>query len=148
MALALRRHRVERVRQTFARWKRPRPATSPSATLMSPTRFSELVRPISCSAMASGSHMEWFWEIPSTAQFLIHLSSFSRVIVFDRRGMGASNGVPHNAIPTWEQWAEDMGAELDAAESKQAAIVAAMDTGPLAILFAAMHSERAATSFS
>jgi class 3 adenylate cyclase/pimeloyl-ACP methyl ester carboxylesterase len=89
-----------------------------------------------------GSHIEWCWEIPSIAEFFFRLSFFSRLIVFDRRGTGASDGVPHNAIPTWEQWAEDMGAVLDAAGSRQAAIVATLDTGPMAILFAAMHPER------
>jgi class 3 adenylate cyclase len=45
-------------------------------------------------------------------------------------------------MPTWEQWAEDMGAVLDAAGSKQAAIVASLDAGPTAILLAAMHPEK------
>jgi class 3 adenylate cyclase/pimeloyl-ACP methyl ester carboxylesterase len=90
----------------------------------------------------AGSHIEWFWEIPSIAEFFLRLSSFSRLIIFDRRGTGASDGVPHNAIPTWEQWAEDMGAVLDAAGSKKAAILASLEAGPMAILFAAMHPER------
>jgi len=90
----------------------------------------------------AGSHIEWCWEVPSIAEFFFRLSSFSRLIVFDRRGTGASDGVPRNAIPTWEQWAEDMGAVLDAAGSRQAAILATLDAGPMAILFAAMHPER------
>ncbi|MBV8296344.1 MAG: adenylate/guanylate cyclase domain-containing protein [Acidimicrobiia bacterium] len=89
-----------------------------------------------------GSHIEWWWEIPASAEIFVRLSSFSRLIVFDRRGTGASDGVPRNAIPTWEQWAEDMGAVLDAAGSTKAAIMATLDAGPMAILFAAMHPER------
>ena len=75
------------------------------------------------------------------AEFLTRLASFSRLIVFDRRGSGASDGVPRNAIPTWEQWTEDMVAVLGAAGSKRTAILAAVDAGPIAILFAAMHPE-------
>src|SRR3974390_1425566 len=65
-----------------------------------------------------GSHIEWCWEIPSIAEFFVRLSAFSRLIVFDRRGSGASDGVSRSAIPTWEEFAEDMGAVLDAAGSQ------------------------------
>ncbi len=88
-----------------------------------------------------GSHIELFWESPSLAGVLTRLASFSRLIVFDRRGSGASDGVPRNAIPTWEQWTEDIVAVLGAAGSKRTAILAAVDAGPVAILFAAMHPE-------
>ena len=89
-----------------------------------------------------GNHLELFWEIPPTAEFLTRLASFSRLILFDRRGTGVSDGVPRNAIPTWEDWTEDVGAVLDAAGSQRTAIFAVGDGGPLAILFAAMHPER------
>jgi len=88
-----------------------------------------------------GSHIELFWESPALAGFLTRLASFSRLIAFDRRGSGASDGVPRNAIPTWEQWTEDIVAVLGAAGSKRTAILAAVDAGPVAILFAAMHPE-------
>ena len=89
-----------------------------------------------------GSHIEWWWEIPAIAEVFLRLSSFSRLIVFDRRGTGASDGIPRSAIPNWEQWAEDMGAVLDAAGSRKAAIVATLDAGPMAVLFAAVHPDR------
>jgi len=89
-----------------------------------------------------GSHFEHFWDLPMYAQFLRRLADFSRVIVFDRRGTGGSDGVPLAAISTWEEWAEDVGAVLDAVGSDRAAIVAAGDAGPIAILFAAMHPAR------
>ena len=88
-----------------------------------------------------GSHIELFWESPPLAEFLVRLASFSRLIAFDRRGSGASDGVPRNAIPTWEQWTEDIVAVLGAAGSKRTAILAAVDAGPVAILYAAMHPE-------
>jgi class 3 adenylate cyclase len=89
-----------------------------------------------------GSHIEVFWDVPEFAEFVRRLASFSRLIFFDRRGTGASDGVPRNAIPTWEEWTEDITAVLDAAGSKQAAVLAAADAGPIAVLFAAMHPER------
>jgi class 3 adenylate cyclase len=64
------------------------------------------------------------------------------VIFLDRRGTGASDGVPHSAIPTWEEWTEDIECVLDAAESEQASILATVDGGPIAILYAAVHPER------
>jgi pimeloyl-ACP methyl ester carboxylesterase len=89
-----------------------------------------------------GSHVDYFWDIPESAEFLKRLASFSRLLFFDRRGTGASDGVPRSAIPTWEEWAEDVGAVLDAAGSKQAAILAPLDFGPIALLYAALHPER------
>jgi class 3 adenylate cyclase len=64
------------------------------------------------------------------------------LIVFDRRGTGGSDSVPRNALPTWEEWTDDVQAVLDAVGSETAAIVAVLDAAPIAILFAAMHPER------
>ena len=89
-----------------------------------------------------GSHVDTFWDIAAVAEYMQRLASFSRVITFDRRGTGASDAVPDNAIPTWEEWAEDIGAVLDAARSEQAAILASLDAGPMAILYTVSHPER------
>src|SRR3974390_3661364 len=64
-----------------------------------------------------GSHIDSAWDVPLVADYWQRLASFSRLITFDRRGTGASDAVPDNAIPTWEEWAEDIGAVLDAAGS-------------------------------
>jgi pimeloyl-ACP methyl ester carboxylesterase len=71
-------------------------------------------------------------------EFLINLVAFIRLIIFDRRGSGASDGVSVNAMPTWEVWTEDILAVVGGAGSKRTAILAAGDAGPTAILFAAM----------
>jgi pimeloyl-ACP methyl ester carboxylesterase len=89
-----------------------------------------------------GQHIEFVWQLPEGAEFLTRLASISRLIRFDRRGVGASDGVPRNTIPTWEDLAEDAGAVLDAVGSQQTAIFAYHETGPMALLFAAMHPER------
>ncbi len=89
-----------------------------------------------------GSHVEHFWDMPLYAEFLTRLATFSRLILFDRRGTGASDDVPRGDFPTWEEWTDDLRAVLDAAGSRRTAIFAAADAGPIAILFAAMHPER------
>lgn len=88
-----------------------------------------------------GSHIELLWEIPEVPEFLANLAAFSRLILFDRRGSGASDGVSLKAMPTWEEWTEDILAVVDGAGSKRTAILAAGDAGPTAILFCAMHPE-------
>jgi class 3 adenylate cyclase len=88
-----------------------------------------------------GSHIEHCWEIPGQAKYLNGLAAFSRLIFFDRRGTGASDGVSFKAMPTWEEWTEDIAAVLDAASSKRTAILATLEAGPIAILYAAMHPE-------
>ena len=79
---------------------------------------------------------------PGSGQFLHALASFSRLIYFDRRGTGASDALTPNAMPAWEEWADDLGAVLDAAGSDRTAIIAALDAGPIAMMFAALQPER------
>jgi class 3 adenylate cyclase/alpha-beta hydrolase superfamily lysophospholipase len=86
-----------------------------------------------------GSHIELAWDLPD---MLAHsLSSIARVIVFDRRGTGASGG-SRDTPPTWEEWTSDLEAVLDATGSERAAVIAHVDAGPVAMLFAAAHPER------
>jgi pimeloyl-ACP methyl ester carboxylesterase len=91
---------------------------------------------------AVGTSVDARWEYPPCAEFLRRLASFSRLIMFDRRGMGASDPVALEALPTWEEWAEDAVAVLDAVGSKTAAVMGMADSGTPAILFAATHPER------
>jgi class 3 adenylate cyclase/pimeloyl-ACP methyl ester carboxylesterase len=91
---------------------------------------------------ASADCIDLRWEYPPYASFLQRVSSFSRVIAFDRRGTGASDPVPLDALPTWEEWADDSMAVLDAVGSERAAIMGAVDGGPAALLFAAAHPDR------
>jgi class 3 adenylate cyclase len=87
-----------------------------------------------------GSHLEFIWDW--AGPFLRRLASFSRLVLFDRRGTGASDPVALNAIPTWEEATEDVLAVLDAVRSEHAAIYAEADAGPIAVLFAATHPDR------
>ena len=86
-----------------------------------------------------GSHIELASDLPDTLAG--GLTSIGRVIVFDRRGMGASGG-SRDTPPAWEEWTSDLEAVLDATESDRAAVIAHVDAGPVAMLFAAAHPER------
>src|SRR6266480_2899061 len=66
------------------------------------------------------SHVEVAWEEPRLARFLARLASFSRLIVFDKRGTGMSDPVP--APPSMDERMNDIGAVMDAAGSSRAAI--------------------------
>jgi class 3 adenylate cyclase len=89
-----------------------------------------------------GHHVDLAWDLDSTIEFWKRLERFGRPIIFDRRGAGASHGQLGPAMTTWEEWAEDIGAVLDAVESTEAVLMADLDAGPFAILFAALHPER------
>jgi class 3 adenylate cyclase/pimeloyl-ACP methyl ester carboxylesterase len=90
----------------------------------------------------SVSNVDMRWEVPPFASFFERLASFSRLILFDRRGTGASDRVPVDAVPTWEEWGDDLRVVLDAAKSDHAAILAILDGGPMAMVFAATHPDR------
>ena len=89
-----------------------------------------------------GNNIDLIWDSPDAAEFFNGLPSFCRLIAFDRRGTGLSDGVARNAIPTWEDLSEDVGAVLNAVGVRQTAILATAETGPMALLFAAMHPDR------
>jgi class 3 adenylate cyclase len=89
-----------------------------------------------------GVHVEIIWEVPVWRKVLTVLSSFTRLILFDRRGTGASDSISFDGVPTWEESIEDMVAVLDAVESTQTAIMATLDTGGNGILLAAMRPDR------
>jgi pimeloyl-ACP methyl ester carboxylesterase len=89
-----------------------------------------------------GSHIELMRLVPRQVEFLARLASFTRLIVFDRRGTGASGDLSENAFPTCDEWTEDLHGVLNATASTSAAILAGVDAGPIAVLYAAMHPER------
>ena len=86
------------------------------------------------------SNLEALWEEPRWVRYAERLASFSRLIVFDMRGVGLSDrgGEP----PFLELMVEDAGAVMDAARSETAALFGASRAGVMAMLFAATHPER------
>jgi class 3 adenylate cyclase len=91
---------------------------------------------------ASGDCIELRWYWPAYAESLHWLGDRFRVISFDRRGTGASDASSGEALPSWEQWADDARAVLDAVDSEGAVICGIADSGPAAILFAAIDPFR------
>jgi class 3 adenylate cyclase len=88
------------------------------------------------------SNIEAIWEEPALARFLERIASFTRMIVFDKRGVGLSDRVPESHLPTFETRMDDYRAVMDAAGSKRSVVFGASEGGPLAILFAATYPER------
>ena len=85
-------------------------------------------------------HIEFIWTWPALARFYQQLASFSRLILFDRRGSGLSDPVPNP--PTLEEEMDDVIAVMDAVGSERAALFAAFEGGAMACLFAATHPDR------
>jgi class 3 adenylate cyclase len=92
--------------------------------------------------LSSFGHVDMAWEDPGFALFLRTLASFSRLILFDRRGTGASDPLPLDSLPPWESYGEDLIAVLDEIGSERAAIMAQLDAGPMAIFFAGTRPAR------
>jgi len=86
------------------------------------------------------TNVELAWEEEHWADFLVQLASFSRVILFDRRGVGLSDRV--TGVPTLEERADDVRAVLEAVGSERAALFGAGDGGAMFALFAATYPER------
>jgi pimeloyl-ACP methyl ester carboxylesterase len=90
------------------------------------------------------SHLELYWEEPLVERFLRRLASFSRLILFDKRGTGLSDRVPSNELPTLEQRMDDVRAVMDAVGSERAAIMGFSEGGPMSAVFAATYPKRTA----
>jgi pimeloyl-ACP methyl ester carboxylesterase len=86
------------------------------------------------------SHLELRWADAAVARFYRALSSFSRLITFDKRGTGLSNRV--SGIPDLETRMDDIRAVMDASGSEAAAVCGVSEGGPMALLFAATYPER------
>jgi class 3 adenylate cyclase len=86
------------------------------------------------------SHLEIQQESPWGGHLYERLSSFSRLIRFDKRGTGLSDRV--SAIPTLEERMDDVRAVMDAVGSSRAALFGYSEGGPMSILFAATYPER------
>jgi serine/threonine protein kinase len=90
------------------------------------------------------THLEYFWREPSFARFLLRLASFSRLILFDKRGTGLSDRVPLDQLPTLEQRMDDVRAVMEAVGSQRAALCGISEGGPMCSLFAATYPEKTA----
>jgi pimeloyl-ACP methyl ester carboxylesterase/DNA-binding CsgD family transcriptional regulator len=88
------------------------------------------------------THLDLAWDVPPLARFLEQLASFSRLIVFDKRGTGLSDRVHPDTLPKLEQRTEDVLAVMDAAGSERAVLFGTLGGGAMCGLFAATHPDR------
>jgi pimeloyl-ACP methyl ester carboxylesterase/class 3 adenylate cyclase len=88
------------------------------------------------------SHVDYMWAEPSVARFLRRLASFSRLIVYDSRGVGLSDPVPGSAVPAMDEQVDDIRAVLDEAGSRRAVLLGHLAGCAPALVFAAAHPER------
>jgi len=86
------------------------------------------------------THRQVMWELPAYGRFCERLAQFSRLILFDKRGMGMSDRVAGGT--TLETRMDDIRAVMDAVGSERAAVMGESEGGPLAILFAAAHPDQ------
>ena len=87
-------------------------------------------------------NIDMMWDHPRIERFLRRLGTFSRVIAFDKRGTGVSDPVPLGALPTLEQWVDDIRVVLDAAESSRVALLGNLEGVQMALLFAGLYPAR------
>ncbi|MGO9351757.1 MAG: alpha/beta fold hydrolase, partial [Mycobacterium sp.] len=86
------------------------------------------------------SHIELVWTVPEHKAFFDQLATFCRVLLFDKAGVGLSDPVPN--VRTLDDRAAEIEAVMDAAGFGQAALLALLEGGPAAIVFAATRPER------
>ena len=86
------------------------------------------------------SNIEVFWDEPAVARFLRRLASFSRLILFDKRGTGLSDRL--SDMPDLETRMDDVRAVMDAVGSERATLCGYSEGGVMCMLFAATYPAR------
>jgi class 3 adenylate cyclase len=86
------------------------------------------------------SHVEFMHEMAGYTAFHRRLSTFARVVTFDKRGQGLSDRI--SDAPSLEQRIDDVRAIMDTIGSKRAALLGHSEGCPMSVLFAATYPER------
>lgn len=86
--------------------------------------------------------VDLMWEEPRMTRFLFRLAAFSRLIVFDARGLGASDPLTVKEFPLLQDWSDDIGHVMDIVGSERAAVFGHGASGVAPLYFAAAHPER------
>ena len=86
------------------------------------------------------SNVDMHWEMLGYEAWVRRMTSFCRLIVFDKRGSGLSDRDVGDS--TLEERMDDLRAVLDAVGSERAAVLGFSEGGSLAMLFAASSPER------
>jgi len=82
------------------------------------------------------------WGDPHLARFIKRLETLGQVVRFNRRGVGLSDPIDPRDVPSWESFAEDATAVLDANGVERACVIASISDGPAALTLAALHPDR------
>ena len=86
------------------------------------------------------SHVEFLHEFPEYTAFLRRLATFARVVTFDKRGQGLSDGM--SGAPSLEQRVDDVRAIMDDIGSQRAVLLGFSEGSPMSAFFAATNPER------
>ncbi len=89
-------------------------------------------------------NVEIMWELEALADLFERLSSFSRLILHDRRGTGLSGG-RGSSFPNLETRARDLLTVLDTIRSARAALFGDRTAGAAFAVFAATYPDRASS---
>jgi class 3 adenylate cyclase len=91
---------------------------------------------------------QWFnnidsqWDVPPLASFIRRLAAFGRVLTFDKRGTGVSDPVAVEALPSIEEWMDDLRTVMDETGIDRAAVVANLASCFMGVVLAATYPER------
>ncbi len=91
-----------------------------------------------CSGLFS--NLDVMWEQPRWAHFLQRLASFSRLTLFDMRGVGLSDR--GSDAPILERQRDDLGAVMDAVGVESGVVFGVARAATMSMLFAATHPQR------
>jgi class 3 adenylate cyclase/predicted esterase len=86
------------------------------------------------------SHLEVVHELPCVSGNVQRLTSFARIISFDKRGQGLSDRV--SGVPSLEERMDDVRAVLDAVGSRKTVLLGLSEGCPMSLLFSATHPDR------
>src|ERR1700745_493572 len=86
------------------------------------------------------SHVELYWTLPEFEAFFEQLSTYCRVLLFDKAGVGLSDPVPK--VRTLDDRAAESEAVMDAIGFGKPVLFGRREGGPASIVFAAARPER------
>ena len=82
------------------------------------------------------------WELPQASRVWHRLTSFGRIMTFDKRGTGLSDPITDDRLPGLEQRMDDMRAVMDAVGSWRSVLIGGSEGAMMCMLFAATYPER------
>jgi pimeloyl-ACP methyl ester carboxylesterase len=86
------------------------------------------------------THLGLDWSEPRWVRWFERMTSFARVVRFDKRGTGMSDRT--EGVPTPDERMEDARVVMDAAGLERAHVIGWSEGGPLAVMLAVTHPER------